>query len=90
MITDEQWENEIPKKVFAIPGMRTDSDSDFMCDPVDEGVTTYFRFMSDCGATDDHNGKVFSDYLKANGCAVEQHRARSMIVFDADIARLFL
>ena len=90
MITDDQWNNIIAPKIMALPGMIRDQDSDFFCEPDEEGVDTYFKFMSDGGKTDDHNGTVFSDYLKANGCAITQNRPRSVIVLDADIARLFL
>jgi hypothetical protein len=52
--------------------------------------TTYIKFMSDHGVTDDHNGVVFSAYLRTNGAVVKQDRLRSMVVRDADLVRLFL
>ena len=90
MITDEQWETVIVEKIMSLPDMRTDHDSDFIAEPNVEGVSTYFKFMSDHSVTDDHNGTVFSNFLKANGCVIEQTRPRSMSVLDADIERLFL
>jgi hypothetical protein len=90
MITDAQWEETIQPKVMALPGMCTDYMSDFMCEPQEEGVSTYIKFMSDHGLADTQNGTVFGDYLKANGCTIVQDRPRSMVVLDADIARLFL
>lgn len=89
MITDEQWE-VIYDRIMSLPGMRTDAGSEFMSEPVTEDVSSYIKFMSDYGVSDNHNGIILSDYLKANGCQIEQHCARSMIVWDADLVRLFL
>jgi hypothetical protein len=90
MITEDQWQRDIPKKIMSLPGMKTDHDSVFVCEPIEEGASTYFKFMSDHGVTDDYNGKVFADYLRANNCVITTSRPRSMIVLNSDITRLFL
>jgi hypothetical protein len=89
MITDEQWEAIVPK-IMALPGMTKDHDSCFMCEPSIEGVSTYIKFMSNHGVTDDANGLVFSKYMLDNDCSIVQKRERSMIVLDVDLTRLFL
>ena len=88
MITDEQWD-DIAKKIFALPGMRTEADSDCIIEDDEADGETYIKFMSDHGVTDDHNGTTFAAYLTANGCVLEQSRARSMTVPTADLVRLF-
>ncbi len=86
-LTDEQVEALEPL-VMALPGMTTDHESDFICEPHMPGEM-YFKFMSDHGVTDDQNGTVFGDYLRANACNVEQHRPRSMTVPVDDLIRIF-
>ncbi len=90
MITYKQM-NSIAEKIMSIPGMKREHDSDFMAEPADEEAgTTYIKFMSDRGITDDHNGILLSAYLRLNNCVVDQVRLRAMIVSDADLVRLFL
>jgi hypothetical protein len=88
MITDTQWK-KIAMKVMAIPGMKTDHNSDFIVEDVYPGYS-YIKFMSDHGVTDDHNGILLSCYLRLNSGVVEQTRPRSMVVRDEDMKRLFL
>jgi hypothetical protein len=86
--SEEQW-YKLAKEIMAIPGMKTEADSNFVAEQATLGKT-YIKFMSDHGATDDHNGIILSAFLRLNGCEVEQARPRSMIVKDTDLYRLFL
>ena len=90
MITEDQWNNIIAPKIMSLPGMNKEHDSNFIAEPAEEGVTTYVKFMSDHGVTDDNNGMVLSTFMKEAGCVVDQARPRSMILHDVDLIRLFL
>lgn len=87
MITDKQW-TKIAKKIMALPGMRKDAGSNFIAEGDDD--ETYIKFMSEHGVTDDDNGNTLAAYLIANGCIINQSRARSMTVPTAALAKLFL
>ena len=91
-ITEEQWNTIIGPKIMSLPGMMTTHHSDFIADgdSIIGIAKTYIRFMSDYGTTDNNNGKVLYEYLKANNCDCYRHRPRAVVVNDEDIARLFL
>lgn len=88
MITDNEWDT-IAKRVMALPGMISANDSSFIAED-DRDDTSYMKFMSDHGVTDDNNGNTFTAYMRAQGCTIESSRPRSMRVIDADLRKLFL
>ena len=87
-ITNEQMDRIIAK-IMALPGITTDHDSYFIAEGNGDD-TTYIKFMSDKGVTDDANGKELGRFLEANGAHIKQNRDRALKVDDADLIRLFV
>lgn len=83
--------SNLNSKVMAVPGMDLSNDSGFVIDesPARDLHRTHFRFTSNEGLCDEHNGNAFTKYLTEQGVMVEQRRPKLVVVADTELARVF-
>lgn len=89
-ITKEQW-TKIECGIMNIPGMAWSHNSNFIAESTRRDRTsTYIKFMSDEGKTDDANGNTFVTYMRGKGYKLVQMRPRSCVVSTADLLTEFI
>ena len=89
-LTKTQWAT-ITTKIMAIPDMQQEPAAGFIIDeaPARELHRTHFRFTSDRGEADNHNGNTFAQYMRDHGVLVEQRRPKMVTIANAMLVKTF-